>query len=309
MDQSPAQRTASRGTGVSLREDTAPHLSTTGYSWEPGAVVAGPARKGQGVNATIQTMMQRASVRSYKPDEPSREMVEAVVRAGQQAPFAAQLGSVLLRRGCERNPFRAPLLFTICADIHRLEVVLAARGWQRVTSDAAMLLFAVQDAAYLAENMVIAAESLGLGSCYIGGAAFAAAEIAAEYRLPPRVYPFVQLAMGFPASPPSPRPRYPLSFTLHEGGYCEPAPEDVRQAMAAMDDGYLAQDYYRDYVIPLEGPRRETFTRATYSWTEHMGRKWGQWLNDPEDLLGPLRACGFDVGAPAGDRDNEALSA
>ena len=254
-------------------------------------------------------MIQRASVRSYKPDEPSREMVEAVVRAGLQAPFAAQLGSVLLRRGCETNPFGAPFLFTICADIHRLELILDARGWQRATSDAAMLLFAIQDASYLAENMVIAAESLGLGSCYLGGAAFAAAEIAAEYGLPPRVYPFVQLAMGFPASPPTPRPRYPLSFTLHEGCYCEPGPEDVRKAMAAMDDGYLAQDYYRDYVIPLEGQRRETFTRATYSWTGHMGRKWGQWFRDPEDLLVPLRACGFDIGGPKEARDSEALSA
>ncbi len=244
----------------------------------------------------VGVLMERASVREYTEQEPTRETVEAVVRAGQQAPFAAQLGSLLLRRDRERNPFGAPLLFTVCADVHRLERVLERRGWTRITSDAAVLLFAIQDAAYMAENLVIAGEILGLGSCYLGGAAFAAEEIRADYGLPPRVFPFVQLAMGYPASRPRPRPRYPLSFTLHEDRYREPSEADVERAMAAMDEGYLAQDYYRDYVIPLDGGRRETYSRHTYSWTEHMGRKWGQWLADAEDLLGPLRACGFEVG-------------
>jgi nitroreductase len=261
------------------------------------------------VNQTVDVIMRRSSVRAYKPDEPSAEVVEAVVRAGQQAPFAAQLGSVILRRDPQRNPFGAPLLFTICADVHRLECVLAERGWRRATSDAAILLFAVQDAAYMAENMVLAGEALGLGSCYIGGAAFAAAELVAEYALPPRVFPFVQLAMGYPVAPSLPRPRYPVSFTLHEERYREPSAANVREAMAAMDEGYLAQDYYRDYVIPLEEGRRETFSRSTYSWTEHMGRKWGQWLRDPAELLEPLRACGFDLGSPAPAHESESPSA
>jgi len=252
------------------------------------------------VNAVLDIMMRRASVREYLPEAPSDETVEAIVRAGQQAPFAGQLGSVVLRRDRDRNPFHAPLLFTVCADVHRLELVLARRGWRRVTSDAAMLLFAVQDASYMAENMVVAADALGLGSCYLGGAAFSAGDIVSEYGLPPRVFPFVQLAMGYPRVRPAPRPRYPLALALHEGSYREPTDEEIRAAMDAMDDGYLSQDYYRDVRIPLEAGRRESFTRATYSWTEHMGRKWGQWLRDPEDLLAPLRRCGFDLSREAG---------
>ncbi len=247
----------------------------------------------------LDALMGRASVREYALEEPSSEVIETIVRAGQRAPFAAQLGSVILRRDRARSPFGAPLLFTICADVHRLERILAERGWVRVTSDVATLLFAIQDAAYMAENMVLAGEVLGLGSCYLGGAAFDAGRIAAEYALPPRVFPFVQLAMGYPKSVPIPRPRYPLSYTLHEGAYREPSEDEVRAAMAAMDEGYLAQDYYQDYAIALEAGRSETFSRRTYSWTEHMGRKWGQWWRDPEDLLGPLRVCGFDVGSPA----------
>jgi len=246
-------------------------------------------------NLMIDVLMRRASVREYTDKVPSDETVEIIVRAGQQAAFAAQLGSLLLRRDREKNPFHAPLLFTVCADVHRLEVVLARRGWKRVTSDAAILLFAIQDAAYMAQNLVIAGEALGLGSCYLGAAPFVADRIAQEYGLPKRVFPVVQLAMGYPVAAPRPRPRYPLSFSLFEDRYPVFSEAEVDAAMAVMDEGYLAQDYYRDGAIPLEDGRPDAFSCRSYSWTEHMGRKWGQWLRSPEDVLGPLLACGFDL--------------
>ena len=49
-------------------------------------------------NSTINTMLARRSVRAYQQDQPTDEVIEAVVRAGQQAPFASQLHSVLFSR-------------------------------------------------------------------------------------------------------------------------------------------------------------------------------------------------------------------
>ena len=72
-------------------------------------------------NPVIDSLMQRKSIRSYKPDQPSQEVVETIVSAGQSAPFAYQLGSVLLSRHAEKNPWHAPLNFTICVDLHRFE--------------------------------------------------------------------------------------------------------------------------------------------------------------------------------------------
>lgn len=248
-------------------------------------------------NPVLDAMMNRKSIRRYGDRAPSDEVVEAVVRAGQQAPFAAQLGSFLLSRDRTRNAFHAPLLFTVCVDSHRLEVVMARRGWKLATNDLALLLFGIQDATLAAENMVIAGESLGLGSCFLGAAPFRAKEIAAEYALPPRVFPIVQLAMGYPAESPPPRPRYPLDVTLFEDRYREFSEETVARAMSAMDEGYLAQDYYRKagYMVELEVDREETQTYDTYGWTEHMGRKWGQWYRSAADLLEQLAGCGFRV--------------
>ncbi len=244
----------------------------------------------------IETMLNRKSIRKYTDEIPTDEVVQAVVRAGQQAPFASQLCSVLLTRK-KGVPFGAPLLFTICVDLHRMELIMEKRGWKTVTNDLSMLVFGIQDASLMAENMVIAAESFGMGSCFLGAAPYIADKIARKYKLPPRVFPLVQLVMGYPAENPPTRPRYPLSFTLFEDEYIKMNDADVDEAMKHMDDGYLAQNYYRKgrYKIHLEAGREETYTYDTYSWTEHISRKWGQWYESPQELLTQLSMRGFNI--------------
>lgn len=248
-------------------------------------------------NPITETMLNRKSIRRYRDEIPTDEVIKSIVRAGQQAPFVSQLYSVLLSRKKDGIPFGAPLLFTICVDFHKLQLFMARRKWEIVSYDLAMLLYGIQDASLMAENMVIAAESMGLGSCFLGGAPFKAVEIVEEYKLPERVFPLVQLVMGYPAESPPPRPRYPMEFVLFEDEYPEFSQEQIDEAMREMDDGYLAQDYYRraKYIIPLEDQREESFTFEDYSWTEHISRKWGQWFRSPQDLLEQLSACGFQL--------------
>jgi len=250
-------------------------------------------------NEVIDIMMKRHSVRKYTDQQPSDEVIETIVRAGQQAPFAGQLCSILLTRR-KKLPWGAPVMFTICVDMHRMELIMAKRGWETKSSDLSTLLFGLQDATLMAENMVIAAECLGLGSCFIGAAAYHAERIRKKYKLPKRVYPFVYLVMGYPAEEFPPRPRYPLEFTLFEDQYPDLTDEMVERAMQVMDEGYLVQGYYRHLKakIRLEGDRKETFTYDNYSWTEHISRKWGQWDANPEELLGPLEKCGFVIDKP-----------
>ena len=246
-------------------------------------------------NPTIESMLNRKSVRKYTDQQPTEEVIETVVRAGQQAPFAAQLCSVLLTR--KKAPFGAPLWFTFCVDMHRMELIMARRGWTVVANDLSLLLMAIQDVALMAENMVIAAESLGMGSCFLGTTPYRAERIQKKYHLPKRVFPLVELVMGYPAEEFPPRPRYPLAFALFEDRYPELTDDMVEEAMGVMDDGYLAQGYYRKQraKIKLETEREETFTYDDYSWTEHISRKWGQWMSDPQELLEQLEKCGFVI--------------
>lgn len=246
-------------------------------------------------NPVIDTMLQRKSVRKFSDQKPTDEVIETVVRAGQQAPFASQLCSLLLSR--KKAPFGAPLWFTVCVDLHRMELIMAKRGWSMISNDLSMLLFGIQDAALMAENMVIAAESLGMGSCFLGNTPYRAGRIQKQFKLPKRVFPLVELVMGYPAEEFPPRPRYPLEFTLFEDCYPEMSDAMIEDAMRAMDEGYLAQGYYRKQKakIKLEVDREETFTYDDYSWTEHISRKWGQWLSDPKELLDQMKQCGFTI--------------
>ncbi|MEM2118642.1 MAG: nitroreductase family protein [Candidatus Bathyarchaeia archaeon] len=249
------------------------------------------------INTVIKTLLEHKSIRKFSDKTPSEDVVKTVVRAGQQAPFASQQYSILLSRNRKRNPWNAPLLFTICVDSHKFELIMAERGWKNVTNDLTLLFFGIQDAALMAENMVVAGRSLGLGSCFLGSAMYRAAKIAEEYCLPKRVFPLVQLAMGYPAEDPPPRPRYPMEFVLFEDRYPKLTRGMVKKAMRVMDEGYLAQDYYRklNAKIRLEGHRKETFTYENYSWTEHICRKWGQWFPEPKELMEQLEKCGFYI--------------
>ena len=246
-------------------------------------------------NPIIETMLNRKSIRKYKPEMPSDEVIETLVLAGQQAPFASQLCSLLLQRGPEDTPFKAPLLFIVCIDSHKWELVMAERDWEMEPNDSLLFLLGMQDTALMAENMVIAAESLGLGSCFLGGMPFHSKKLIEQFKLPARVFPMVGLTMGYPAENPPTRPRYPIDFVLFEGEYPEFSKDQVQSAMKIMDDGYLEQNYYEklNAIIPLRGDREETFNYDTYSWTEHISRKWGQRLF-PGTLLEHVKRYGFN---------------
>jgi FMN reductase (NADPH) len=233
-------------------------------------------------NPVIQTMLDHRSVRKYTRKKPTDDTIQSIVRAGQQAPFASQLYSLLLSR--KKAPFGAPLWFTICVDLYKLERFMKLRNWQVVTNDLSLLFFGIQDAALMAQNMVVAGESLGLFSCFLGNAPYIADKIARDFKLPPRVFPLVGLVMGYPAEEFPPRPRYPLSFTLFEDQYPELTDEQVSEAMKTMDEGYLAQGYYARLKakIRLEHGRQETFTY--------------EWYQSPAELLEQLEKRGFNLG-------------
>ena len=242
-------------------------------------------------------MFDHRSIRRFTDEDPTDEVVETVVRAGQRAPFSSQTYSLLLSRDRDRNPWRAPLSFTVCVDSHKFELIMVERGWTFVMNDLSFLFLSIQDASLAAENMIVAGRSLGLGSCLMGGTMFRATEIAEKYNLPQRVFPLVGIVMGYPAEAPPSRPRYPLEYTLFEDEYPGLDEEAVREAMRAMDEGYLAQDYYRsrNAKIPLTRGREEAFTYEDYSWTEHICRKLGQWDPDPSNLMEQLEKRGFHI--------------
>ncbi len=237
------------------------------------------------------TIMNRASVRSFEDREVPREVIERLARAGQQAPFAGQMYSFVVttdqgKRARLAELFgplatRAPVFMLVCVDFRKLEKFIFYRGRRNKADDLGLLFLGLQDAAYAAENVVLAAEEEGLGSCFLGLAPFVAGELAELFRLPERVFPLVGLVLGYPAERPPARPRLPLGACLFWDEYHDLGEAEVAEAMAVMDAGLLREGYYAklNARIPLgeQGDPQDTDPVGydRYGWSEHVSRKYG----------------------------------
>ena len=246
------------------------------------------------MNETIKVLKNHKTIRKYKNKDVSRKKIETIVRAGQQAPFVSQLYSLLYtKKG--KIPFEANIYFIICVDFYKMKKIMEERNWEPVTNDLSILIFGIQDAAYMAQNMVVAAESMNLGTCFLGGVPYQAAKIKEQFDLPDKVFPLVGLVMGYPDENPPVRPRYQIEFTLFHDKYSI-SNKTIKEAKNIMDKGYLEENYYEklDAKIPLKN-KEETFDYDNYSWTEHISRKWGQWYSNKDSILKNLKECGFDI--------------
>ena len=193
-------------------------------------------------NDVLATLLGHRSVRAYRPDPLPPGTLELLVAAAQSAASSSNLQafSVVAIEDPERKArvaklcrdqkhiLEAPLFLAWLADISRLRRVTQRVG---TTSDALdhleTFLLAAIDAALAAENAVVAAESLGLGTVYIGALRNEPEKVAAELALPPGVFPVFGLVVGYPdpERPAEVKPRLSASAILHREQYDSGAEE------------------------------------------------------------------------------------
>jgi nitroreductase len=189
---------------------------------------------------TIAQLLSHRSVRSFAPKPLAEGTLEAIIAAAQSAATSSNLqawsvvaveDSARKARlsdlaGRQKQMIDAPLLLVWLADLSRLAALGAERGQQTDALDyLEMLLVAVIDAALAAQNATVAAESVGLGTVYIGALRNHPEAVAAELALPSRVLPVFGLCIGHPdpAVVTGVKPRLPQSTVLHRETYSGPA--------------------------------------------------------------------------------------
>lgn len=173
------------------------------------------------MNETIGAIQNRRSVRAYQDRPVKRDTVDLIIRSAMRAPTAGNmmLYSIIeienqtikdkLAVSCDNQPFiaKAPLVLLFLADYQRwFDVFIAsdvrsyceAEGKKLRLPGEGDLLLACCDALIAAQTAVIAAESLGIGSCYIG-------DIMENYEyhkelldLPQYAFPIALLCFGYP---------------------------------------------------------------------------------------------------------------
>lgn len=187
-------------------------------------------------NSVIELQLAHRSVRAFLDEPVGEEELTAIVAAAQSASTSSNLQAwsvVAVRDPARRDRLatlagdqdfirRAPLFLVWLADLGRIARLAAAR---RATVDATEYLestiLGFVDTSLAAQNAVIAAESLGLGTVFVGGIRNNPDGVAAELNLPDRVFAAFGLAVGVPdpAESAGVKPRLPQRAVLHHDVY------------------------------------------------------------------------------------------
>ncbi|MEM7203828.1 MAG: NTP transferase domain-containing protein [Planctomycetota bacterium] len=253
----------------------------------------------------LRHMRAHRSRRAYRPDALPEGLVARLVDAARYASTSSfmQAYSVVAvtdpqrRAECarlcadQRHLHEAPVFLAICADLHRLQRACARHGKRLETSTLELFLQATVDAALVGQNLQLAAEAHGLGSCMIGAARNRPVELAEVLGLPPLVYVVFGMVLGFAADDPVPRGRMDLASVLHEEQY----------RLAAIDASLIAADAaMRDWAGKTNRDHGGYLGRPVSErkgWTERMAALWAVGTSgySARELLAPLRARGFGL--------------
>ncbi|MCP1327164.1 oxygen-insensitive NADPH nitroreductase [Halomonas sp. 707D4] len=206
------------------------------------------------MNDTIELLKSHRSIRAFKDQKIPRELLVELIKAGQGAATSSHVQAysiihVQSRESREKlaelaggQPYvaDASTFLVFCADMKRPLEAAERAGAEVISGMTEQLLVATVDTALVAQNVVVAAESVGLGICYIGGLRNNPGAVSELLHLPDHVYPVFGLCIGYPEPEriPEIKPRLPVEAVLKEEVYQEDAAE-----VAAFDD--TMRTYYR----------------------------------------------------------------
>jgi nitroreductase len=214
------------------------------------------------MNQVMEVLMKRKSVRAYEEREISPEARAEILKATLRAPTAGNLMlySILdvtdqaikdrLAVSCDHQPFiaRAPMVWVFLADYQRwydyflasgVEGLCAQRNIPMQKPEEGDLFLACCDALIAAQNAVIAAESLGIGSCYIGDIMEQYETHKQLFNLPKYVFPICMLVFGYPTQQQKDRAyttRFDEKFIVFENQYHLPGKAEFDEMFARHKD-------------------------------------------------------------------------
>lgn len=209
-------------------------------------------------------LLRHRSIRKFRDVPIDQTLFLQIISAGQAAASSSFLQGVTVMRvtDCEkRAAFKditggqayveaAPEFLVFCADLSRPMRCCTAHGGAPVEGLTEHFIIATVDAALYAQNVAVAAESAGLGICYIGAIRNDASRAAELLDLPQQVYPVFGMCIGWPDQDPEVKPRLPVSVMLKENSY---SIDGEAEAIAAYDEEMRTYYATRSANIKIQG--------------------------------------------------------
>lgn len=209
--------------------------------------------------SVLDVIENRCSLRQFDTRAIEPEVEEAILEAAMRSPTATNrmLYSILtirdqktkdiLAETCNHQGFisKAPLILVFLADQQKLydfyeyskvPEMCEEKGMRYMVPAEHHFLLGAHDAINAAENAVIAAESLGVGSCYIGHIVSWYEKHRDLFELPPLTFPVTMLVLGYP-KPGAVRkksPRFDKKYVVFEEKYKRLRPEEIEDMYRRM---------------------------------------------------------------------------
>ncbi|HUS79519.1 MAG TPA: nitroreductase family protein [Patescibacteria group bacterium] len=204
-------------------------------------------------NEIMKVLFERASLRDFSDRDVTKEVLEMVLKAGTHAPTGGNLqpySIIKVQNGETRRALaelmgqrfigNAPVSLLFCIDLRRLE------RWAELevapftaTSSFRHFWISFQDTVICAQNICTAADSMGLGSVYVGSVLEIFRELREMFLLPSGVFPVVLLCLGYPKSEVALRRKLGIDVVVHEERYSDPGDDEL---LAAFNDKYSGGD-------------------------------------------------------------------
>ena len=219
------------------------------------------------MNDTLKLLYGRKSVRVFEDRPVPEEIKKSILRAAFEAPTAGNqmLYTVLditdpalkerLAVTCDNQPFiaKAPLVLIFLADCRRWPRLYELAGEKPRAAGPGDLLLAVADACIAAQNALMAAESLGLGSCYIGDILENCEQHREMLNLPELLVPACMLVMGYPTEAQKARTkpaRFDAKYIVFENRFRDLSDEELQEMWESSEraDGKPRAQGFREAV-------------------------------------------------------------
>ena len=214
------------------------------------------------MNSTLEVIQHRRSLRNFSEQPLAEDEKDAILQAAYRSPTAGNmmLYSIIevedqalkdrLAETCDHQPFiaKSPFVLLFLADYQRWYDYFMLSGAAQKAEELGLpnrppqegdLLLACCDALIAAQTAVIAAESMGIGSCYIGDILENYETHREMFDLPRYVLPVTLLVFGRPASgamPSGTTPRFAPEFIHHRNRYRRFNPEEFDRMYAHLNE-------------------------------------------------------------------------
>lgn len=236
-------------------------------------------------------IMKRRSVRNFKDQEIPEHTIEELLDAANNAPSGGNIQpiSVILVQDAKGRkelaemvgdqPWvkNAPLSFIFCIDFYRIKKWASMfetdfKGEKALSH----FLIAYADLMCSAQNVVILAESHGLGSVYIGTILDAIDKAREYFNIPEYVLPLMVLSIEYPKSVPKNVPKLKRDVIVHREKYKELSDDQIKKAL---EDKYgnfdenVKRYFQRIYVEAVEAEKQEKPEWADPEWIKKEIKK------------------------------------